>query len=75
MRFKIIAAFALLVVATKASTQDASKQAPVQTASQGAKDSSCIFDFERGEVPNCLRRTPTGQLFIAARLLKGMRFD
>lgn len=35
----------------------------------------CLFDAERGEVPNCLRRIDKRQLFISQSLLKELNFD
>jgi hypothetical protein len=35
----------------------------------------CLFDFERGQVPNCVRESATGHLFIAPELLKDLEFD
>src|SRR5579863_3563603 len=75
MRVKIIATLVLLVVATGNSAQDASREVPVPVARQDATDSSCVFDFERGQVPDCVHRMATGQLFIAAHVLKELHFD
>jgi WG containing repeat len=36
---------------------------------------SCLFDFERGEVPNCVLKRTTGDLFIAPQYLKDLEFD
>ena len=74
MRIKIIATL-VLVVATGAPAQNGPKENPAQAARPGATDSSCIFDFERGEVPNCVRLSATGQLFIESRVLKDLHFD
>jgi hypothetical protein len=35
----------------------------------------CIFDFERGEISNCIRQATTGELFIAPLVLKELDFD
>lgn len=60
-------------------------QAPQQAASNESRKSqvskpdatgtSCIYDFERGEVPNCLRQAATGQLFVTTEVLKQLHFD
>jgi hypothetical protein len=60
-------------------------QTPQEAASTGSRksevnkpdttDASCIFDFQRGEIPNCLRQTATGQFFIAPDALKQLQFD
>jgi hypothetical protein len=33
------------------------------------------LDFERGEIPDCLRETAPGELVIAPRILKQLHFD
>lgn len=35
----------------------------------------CLFDFERGEVPNCVLQNAAGGLFIAPQFLKDLDFD
>jgi hypothetical protein len=42
------------------------------TATQGQ---SCMFDAQRGEVPDCLRADPSGVLFVANRYLAKISFD
>lgn len=37
--------------------------------------SSCIYDFERGEVPGCLHQSANGDLFVAQEVLKELHFD
>src|SRR5712692_759703 len=64
---------------------DRKNQTPQEAASTESRKSevnkpdttgtSCIFDFQRGEIPNCLRQTSTGQLFIAPEALKQLHFD
>ena len=44
--------------------------APEATAAR-----TCMFDFERGEVPDCVCATATGKLFIATRYLSELSFD
>ena len=47
--------------------------APAQASqSQGEP---CLFDFERGEVPDCVREHPGGALFIAPQFVKELTFD
>ena len=36
---------------------------------------SCLFDFERGEIPNCLRLLAGGDLFIAPHVVRQLHFD
>ena len=52
-----------------------SPQPPTSPANNGATGTPCLFDFERGEVPDCIRESPTGGLSIEPRYLKEVRFD
>jgi hypothetical protein len=36
---------------------------------------SCLFDFQRGEVPDCIRQTADGKLFVSQQVLKILHFD
>ena len=36
---------------------------------------SCLFDFERGEIADCIRQTAGGELLIAQRVLKELHFN
>lgn len=40
-----------------------------------ATSAPCLFDFERGEVPNCILKSSTGVLSIAPQYLKDLEFD
>lgn len=51
------------------------KKPPSAVHSAGATGAPCLFDFERGEVPDCVREDATGKLFIAPQLLKELPFD
>lgn len=89
MKIPIAKSVLMLVVAANAMGQDTLTQSPkklnhpgnaIPTTQSGVKDSGaagtpCLFDPERGEVPNCVRESATGELFIAPRLLKELRFD
>jgi WG containing repeat len=89
MRTAIAAAFLLLALPATPSAQDvpehrrkpttssgnSSPNNRADVASAGATGTPCVFDFERGEVPNCVRERPTGELFIAGRVLKELQFD
>jgi WG containing repeat len=79
----------LLVIAANAAGQDTPKQSPKQPTrpgssipdsssgvhSAGAAGTPCLFDLQRGEVPNCLRESATGELFIAPQLVKDLQFE
>jgi hypothetical protein len=56
------------------STEEASQR---QTGVETSRDAGtpCLFDFERGEVPNCIMKSTTGDLFIAPQYLKDLEFD
>jgi len=81
VRTAITMVFLLLVIAANSPGQDTLKQPPKQPTgrgnvpSEGATDTTCLFDFERGEVPNCVRESTTGKLFIARQVLKELQFD
>jgi hypothetical protein len=36
---------------------------------------SCVVDFERGEISNCLRQLMDGNLFVAPKVRKQLHFD
>jgi hypothetical protein len=38
-------------------------------------ESPCVFDFERGEVPGCVRASAAGELFITPQYLSELSFD
>jgi hypothetical protein len=57
------------------------QQAPPSPADQPAfptldgPATSCLFDFERGEVPDCIRQAADGKLFVSQEVLKLLQFD
>jgi hypothetical protein len=57
------------------------KQAPPTPADQSdfqtlaGPTTSCLFDFERGEVPDCIRQAADGKLFVSQQVLKLLHFD
>jgi WG containing repeat len=79
----------LLVIAVNSAAQGAPPQSPKQPTGQGNSvpenpsnvrksgptGTPCLFDFERGEVPNCVCERATGEPFIAPLLLKELPFD
>jgi hypothetical protein len=55
-------------------TQDVSVESSRHPA--GASNaSSCVFDFERGEIPECVRGSAIGELVIVPQVLKELRFE
>jgi hypothetical protein len=89
MRTAIVTTVLLLVVAASATGQNTAGQSPKQPTrpenanptrepaadKSGATGMPCIFDPERGEVPNCIRQGKTGELFVAPQHLKELSFD
>ncbi len=79
----------LLVIAANSAGQGAVTQSPKQPTGHGTSipespanarkagptGAPCLFDFERGEVPNCVYENATGELFIAPQLVKELPFD
>jgi len=67
----------ILVFAGIAAGQKASAQLSKQQTSADVVPtrSPCLFDFERGEIPNCVRESANGDLFIVPEFLKELRFD
>ena len=64
------------VCAAQSRTSDAAASRPSPTDTHRAKDERpCLFDFERGEVPDCVRENTAGQLCIAAQYLSELTFD
>src|SRR6266404_268972 len=40
-----------------------------------ASDSSCIYDFERGVISDCIQKAASGKLIIKQQVLKHLKFD
>src|SRR5215470_7006273 len=40
-----------------------------------ATGTPCLFDPERGQVPNCIHEGKAGELFVAPQYLKALNFD
>ena len=55
------------------STQTAEPKSP--SKEKASSPSSCVFDFEHGEIPHCIRKTSTSGLSISPQFLKELRFD
>ena len=77
VRIAAITTALILVSATNAVKQNAYAQSSNKqtTHGTGLTGTPCLFDFERGEVPNCVRESATGYLFIAPEFLKELEFD
>jgi hypothetical protein len=85
----IVAIVVLLGVSAGALGQSPAAQSPKQPArsggaapiNQSGRDKTsvagtpCVFDFERGEVPDCIGASPKGELFVEPRYLKELSFD
>ena len=61
----------VLVILTATFARPTLAQAP-STANLGLV---CLFDAERGEVPDCIRHTADGKLFIAPQYVKELNFN
>jgi WG containing repeat len=71
-------AVVLLMLTTLFSVNHASEQSSrLNTAGPRQPDDSepCLFGYERGQVPNCIRKTKSGALFVAPQYLKELDFD
>lgn len=77
MRTATITTALLLVLAASPVRQGAYAQSSKQQipADVVPISSPCVFDFERGEIPNCVRESATRGLFIAPELLNQLQFD
>jgi len=77
MRIASITIALLLIAVANAAKHDAYAQSPKPQTTRGVGPTGtpCLFDFERGEVPNCLRESATGDFFIAPELVKDLAFD
>jgi hypothetical protein len=77
----IVAAFLIMFL----SSGQASSSAPIalkqaatpadSTKSSQSQGEPCLFDFERGQVPDCVRKHPGGAHFIAPQFVKELTFD
>jgi WG containing repeat len=65
----------LFVLSLVASVCAAAAQSPPSGIRHSKAALPCVFDFERGELPDCVREAPTGQLTIATQYLGELTFD
>jgi hypothetical protein len=79
----------LLIVGLNAAGQDTATQSAKQPIrpngaiptrqsnidKAGATGAPCVFDSERGDVPDCVRVSTAGELSIAPQILKELSFD
>jgi Xaa-Pro aminopeptidase len=56
-------------------TADEIEKIMSESQNTSTTDTPCLFDFERGEVPACLRKSATGIFIIAPEYLKELDFD
>jgi WG containing repeat len=68
----LILAFARIAAGQEASAQVSKQQTSAVVVPTG---SPCLFDVERGEIPNCVGENAKGDLFIAPEFLKELMFD
>jgi hypothetical protein len=84
----IVVKFVLLIVVI-GTLRNSEAQSPTSLIRSGSKirleqtgvdksspqGSPCMFDFERGELPNCILKSAAGDLSIAPQFLKDLEFD
>lgn len=87
MRTSIFTIVLLIVACGAWQNSDAQASTPLRTSSReiphpqiGVDKSSkrgapCLFDFERGEAPNCILKNAAGDIYIAPQYLKDLDFD
>jgi hypothetical protein len=80
MRVSSITTVLLLVIAARAAAQDTTTRTSRQPVRPGnaipaPEGTPCVFDFERGEIPNCVVASANGELIVASHVLKELRFD
>jgi len=71
---RAIALFAVLLLSPFSSAQSSSTSRSEQQDSLG-KGSPCLFEFERGVVPDCIQKGKAGKLFVAPQYVKELDFD
>lgn len=64
-------AFAVLLAVL---SSDSQSQQPVPRK-PSAPDTSCLYEFERGVIPDCLHTAANGQLSVKQQVLKQLQFD
>ena len=74
MRTTIVMTVLLLVVTASAAAQNKAAQSSKSDKNE-ATGIPCLFDPNRGEVPNCLHKGNTGDLFVVPQYLKDLKFD
>jgi len=71
LAFQIVLACVLPVLLAEFSAVSQGQQASARSAALGT---SCLYDFERGEIPNCIRKSTNGDLFVNQQVLKQLQF-
>jgi hypothetical protein len=64
-------AFAVLLAALSIASQS-QQPPPIKSA---APDTSCLYDFERGVIPDCIHKAANGELTVKQEVLKQWQFD
>lgn len=72
MKTEIIVAVLLAITAIAGARNSAIS---AQRSASGSDGIPCLFDFERGEVANCLHKSAVGQLFVTPQITKQLDFD
>jgi hypothetical protein len=63
-----------LIATAQAAGQNAAP-APAKQSVNNLTASPCLFNPERGEIPNCLYEKPSGETFVAPQFLRELSFD
>src|SRR5437762_3488038 len=72
----VITTLLLTVITASAAGQNtATRPRQPDADKNGATGTPCLFDPDRGEVPNCIHEGKTGGLFVAPQYLKALSFD
>jgi hypothetical protein len=76
--FFVFAVSLIGLIHSAGQTQPQSPPTPVDQSAFQTLDgpsTSCLFDFERGAVPDCIRQAADGKLFVSQQVLKLLQFD
>lgn len=72
--FRILLPWALAVLPSALSTASQSQQPPPAKSAE-PDTTSCLYDFERGVVPDCIHKAANGELFVKQQVLRQLQFD
>jgi WG containing repeat len=65
----------ILVTASAAEQNTASRPRQPDVDKNGAIGTPCLFDLDRGEVPNCIHESKAGGFSVSPKYLKALSFD